>query len=186
MITKYKDAKSFSHHLPDVWINLQEMQNWNLHTILEKISGVLFRLGLVSCSFSCIYNFCIFLIDFKVLIVKQMFKGKKATLSKTFQCPPILLELKDKLPQITYKSLPDLAPIIELTSTPWTPFSLILTFMLFLKSTLRLLSLFFYLTSLTSNIHRTYPFPSPWSLFKYLHTRETLLTINIQKNNSNF
>lgn len=90
-----------------------------------------------------------------------MFKGKKATLSKTFQCPPILLELKDKVLQITYKSLPDLAPIIELTSTPWTPFSLILTFMLFLKSTLRLLSLFFYLTSLTSNIHRTYPFPSP-------------------------
>lgn len=54
------------------------IQSW------EKFQGSMIRLGLVSCTFFCIYNLCILKIDFKALIVMQMLKQKEVTLSRIY------------------------------------------------------------------------------------------------------
>lgn len=48
------------------------------YNLISKKSWGESLLGLVSCSFFCIYNLCIFKIDFKAQIVMQMLKQKRS------------------------------------------------------------------------------------------------------------
>lgn len=57
-----------------------------IYIVLGKLPGILVRFGLGGCSFFCIYNLCIFKVDFKALIVMQMLKQKRSYIKQNLHC----------------------------------------------------------------------------------------------------